>query len=624
MDKAERDFFLLKLAENKNNYKEIFNICNGLLGRNKDLPLPPTDNIQSLANSFNTYFREKIEKIHIKLLEHQNQDSGDGITHEEEPGSNLQLLDGFKEVDAEYITKLVSKCPTKSCELDPIPTSLLKSIMPVAAPLIVDIVNMSLGSGVFPMEYKEALVRPLLKKAGLPLIDKNYRPVSNLAFIGKLIERVVADQLNDHISKFNLMEPNQLAYRTGHSTETTLLRVKSDILAAMDSREVVCLVLLDLSAAFDTVDHTILLDRLATRFGFTGKVLAWLKSYLSDRTQKVAIGDHNAEGALSDPMVLCRGVPQGSVLGPLLFTLYTTPLGNICRRHEVLFQLYADDQQVYLSFRPNQEAAQDRCITTIQNCIEEVRSWMRANMLKLNEDKTEFVVFGTQYQLAKISSIEIRIGSECVMPVEHVRNLGFFMDRFMKNAVHINKICSQMFVLLKNISLIRSRLDNTTTKILVQALCLSKMDYCNSLLAGSTEYQLDKLQRTQNMACRVICNLGKFDQVSTSMAGLHWLRICQRIAYKLACLVYKCREGCAPQYLMDLIPPPARARNLRSSTNTDYLLPCRSKTALATKGSFASAGPRTWNALPASVKQHRTWDSFATALKTYLFNLSYH
>ena len=102
-------------------------------------------------------------------------------------------------MDAEYITKLVSKCPTKSCELDPIPTSLLKSIMPVAAPLIVDIVNMSLGSGVFPMEYKEALVRPLLKKAGLPLIDKNYRPVSNLAFIGKLIEQMVADQLNDHI-----------------------------------------------------------------------------------------------------------------------------------------------------------------------------------------------------------------------------------------------------------------------------------------------------------------------------------------------------------------------------------------------------------------------------------------
>ena len=150
------------------------------------------------------------------------------------------------------------------------------------------------------------------------------------------------------------MEPMQSAYRAGHSTETALIKVKADLLNEIDNKEVVCLVLLDLSAAFNTVDHQILLERLKKMFGFTGLVINWITSYLSGRFQKAVVGD-----AKSSSVPLSCGVPQGSILGPILFTLYTTPLGKICTKHGVTYHLYADDQQLYLAFKPSNTGAKE-------------------------------------------------------------------------------------------------------------------------------------------------------------------------------------------------------------------------------------------------------------------------
>ena len=197
-------------------------------------------------------------------------------------------------------------------------------------------------------------MRPLLKKINLDLIEKNYRLVSNLQFISKLIERTVNNQLNEHITSNNLMEPMQSAYGAGHSTETALIKVKADLLNAINNKEVVCLVLLDLSVAFDTVDHQILLERLKNMFGFTGLVINWITSYLSGRFQKVVVGD-----AKSSSVPLSCGVPQRSILGPILFTLYTTPPGKICTKHGVTYHLYADDQQLYLAFKPSNAGAKE-------------------------------------------------------------------------------------------------------------------------------------------------------------------------------------------------------------------------------------------------------------------------
>ena len=149
-------------------------------------------------------------------------------------------------------------------------------------------------------------------------------------------------------------------------------------------------------------------------------------------------------------------------------------------------------------------------------------------------------MFRTRYQMAKTEPLAIKVGPVFITPVEGVRNLGFYMDNLLKNHHHINRICSHLFCIIKSVQAVSSRLDHDMTKLIIQALVLFKLDYCNSLLAGSAKYQLEKLQRVQNMACRVVNNLRKYDHISASLMGLHWLRVRECIEYKIPCLVYRC------------------------------------------------------------------------------------
>ena len=350
LNQAEKNYFCKLVEDNHTNTKKIFAICDKLLGRNQDLPLPPGFMNEELAECFNNFFVSKIIKITDNLTANQVQLPPLLVSHE----NVVPCMNSFRVLSEDEVSTIVRKSPTKSCEVDPIPAALLKEILPDIVPLLRAIVNKSLQTGTFPDDLKVALVRPQLKKIKLDLIEKNYRPVSNLQFIGKFIKRAVNNQLQEHITSNNLMEPMQSAYRAGHSTETALIKVKADLLNAIDNKEVVCLVLLDLSAAFDTVDHQILLDRLKKMFGFTGLVINLIASYLLGRSQKVVVGD-----AKSPSAPLSCGVPQGSILGPILFTLYTTPLWKICTKHSVTYHLYADDQQLYLAFKPSNAGAKE-------------------------------------------------------------------------------------------------------------------------------------------------------------------------------------------------------------------------------------------------------------------------
>ena len=248
MDMAERIFYRNKLQDNRNDFKAIYCICNGLLGCTRDLPLSPCESKQELANRFANFFSSKIKKIH-SILDETNKSLVEGGLQVPSEKQTDHRLECFARVSENEVTSLINKSPNKACELDPIPTNLLKQVLEETTPVILSIINKSLQQGVFPDDMKEAFLRPLLKSPKLELQDQNYRPVSNLSFCSKTIKRVAANQIVDYIEKNNLMEPNQSAYKRNHSTETTLLKVKSDILLAMDKQHIMCLCLLDLSAA---------------------------------------------------------------------------------------------------------------------------------------------------------------------------------------------------------------------------------------------------------------------------------------------------------------------------------------------------------------------------------------
>ena len=333
-----------------------------------------------------------------------------------------------------------------------------------------------------PADQKLAYVTPHLKKRGLDCTDNsNFRPVSNLSFISKLLEKIVVTQFTGYLESNHLLPSAQSAYRRFHSTETALLKVFSDLSKAVDDGNVCLLGLLDLSAAFDTVDHEILLSRLELSYGITGSPLTWLNSYLSDRTQVVRIA-----GCNSSSTKLLHGVPQGSLLGPLLFITYSAPIADIIKRHGLWNHCYADDTQIFFYCRPDQMTGLS---IKVSACIAELQSWMAANRLKLNANKTEFVWIASRSRLTQISTEipPIIINNSVVQPSTVARNLGVYFDDRLNMQQHITNITRQSYFQLRQLRVVSRSLTKDALKMLLHAFVFSRLDYCNSLFYGLPE-----------------------------------------------------------------------------------------------------------------------------------------
>ena len=255
----------------------------------------------------------------------------------------------FEKVSQLTVKECIHNSATKSCELEPIPSKLLIECLDSILPSLVDLFNSSLASGILPQCFKSTLVTPIPKKRCLDHNDlNNYRPVSNSCFIAKILEKLVLSQVSSYFNSHNLYNTCQSAYPLGHSTETALLKVVDDLFLPLNKDNIYALALLDFSSTFDTIDHPILVHRLHTDFGFTDTVLQWSSSYLTDRTHCVSLSNHCSAFA-----TVYSGVPQGSVLDPILFTMYIKPLSAIIDSHSITHHSFADDLQLQMSAPPD-------------------------------------------------------------------------------------------------------------------------------------------------------------------------------------------------------------------------------------------------------------------------------
>ena len=395
---------------------------------------------------------------------------------------------------------------------------------------------------------EQALITPLAKKSGVSDF-KNLRPVSSLQFISKLTERVVFNQLHDHLVRFDSFPKLQSAYRKRYSTETALLKVHNDLLMNMNNQKVTLLVLLHLSAAFDTVDHKILLSHLQSSFGIRATALAWLSSYLFDRRQHIIY-----DGCQSEDFKLRFGLQQGSCLGPLLFTIYSSQLFHVILNYLPDVHTYADDMQLYLAFSPN-NTSQSQAIASMEKCIDQLRTWMLIDKLKINDDKTEFMIIGTKQQLEKISSQNLTVTT--------AKSLGTWLDNHLTPQENINKTYRTAYLHIHNIRHIRKYLTKDVTEKLVHAFVIGRIDYCNSILYGLPEVHVKKLQRVQNSAVRLITYTPLTYHITPVLKTFQWLPVKYRVLFKIAILTFKSTYGQSPEYLKELI-------NIRF--NTQYKL----------------------------------------------------
>lgn len=607
-------YFGNKISQCAGNQRVLFKTVTELLHR-KGSQSRPNGSAQEVAERFSKFFETKIENI--RALLNADHDPDEDQIADQGPRPPV-IFDTFSIVTDDDIRKIIAKSSDATCALDPLPTTFIKRHVDILLPVITKIVNASLQSGIFPTQLKQARVKPLLKKTSLdPEVLKHYRPVSNIPYLSKLIEKVVVSQIMEHMVSGNLHESFQSAYKTCNSTETALLRVQNDIRMAIDQKHCVMLVLLDLSAAFDTVDHTLLISRMINRLGIDGTVIRWFESYLSARSQTISIGE-----ACSIAAMLLFGVPQGSVLGPILFLIYTLPIGDIARKHGLHVHLYADDTQLYVSFKPADQLSARLMLHKVETCIAVLRHWMVQNKLKLNDEKTEVIVLTSKQHRSSHGISQVFVGDVPIEPKQAVRNLGAIFDQSLTMDDFVKAICSSAYFHLRNLSSIRSSITQESAHTLVHAFISSRLDYCNSLLVGISVASLNKLQRVQNMAARLVTKTKKRDHITPVLKSLHWLPVKERITFKVLLLAFKCIHHKAPKYLSDLLHIYEPPRQLRSSNSSLLTVP---KSRLKTVGdrTFVHNAATLWNALPEHLRAIDSLTKFKSSLKTYLYQQTY-
>ena len=345
-------------------------------------------------------------------------------------------------------------------------------------------------------------------------------------------------------------------------------------------------------------------------------MLSWFASYLCGRVQAIKIGQ-----AISQFIELTFGVPQGSVLGPILFTLYTSSLGPIIRRHGLSYHLYADDTQLYIAFKIKDSMpgiSKEEAIRRVEACAQDIRSWMTNNYLKLNEDKTELIVFTTPRSASP--EVSILIGDDRVeISDDDPKNLGVTYDSHIAMGEHLKKLRKALNSQLFKIGKLRKYLDRKSCSSLINGLFTSRLDQCNSLLYGLPKSSLAPLQKLQNRAARILTYTRKYDHITPVLKSLHWLPVEQRVTFKLLLLTFKALHDLAPSYLSELLTwHEPTAYRLRSGQKRILFKPSyRLKTFGFRR--FEYAGPHLWNSLPDTLRHETNLDRFKRGLKTHLF-----
>ena len=492
---------------------------------------------------------------------------------------------------------------SKAICLDKISARLLRECSDIISNSLCLIFNRSISTGIFPDEWKCAKVLPLFKQGCRSELN-NYRPISIVPIVAKVFERIVYDQVMMYITNHNLISNCQSGFRSLHSTATSLLETVDSWAYNIDRGCVNAVVFLDLKKAFDTVDHDILLSKL-NAYGIRGVVHNWFKSYLKDRLQKCFVN-----GYLSESRALTCGVPQGTILEPLLFLLYINDLPN-CLSHSQP-RMFADDTHLTLA---------DNDITKIESNLNDdlanISQWLIVSKLTLNMLKTEFMVIGSRQRLYTLDSAPVfLINGAPVKQVESTKLLGLNIDEHLSWSVHVDAISKKIASGLGALKRIRPFVPLSTLHTIFYSLIQPHFDYCSVVWGNCNKTLAAKLQKLQNRSARILTFSSYDTNADCLLEGLGWENLETQRKIQKSIMVYKSVNGLAPEYLCSKFSERSCASgySLRDITGklavpfprTNYL-----------KNSFSYNGAVIWSSLPLELRQTKSLNSFRSGCREY-------
>ena len=615
LDTERSHYYTNDIDKNRLDPKALYKSIRNLLGDNESTTYPSSISNKKLADDMATFYFEKTKQIReeIQIQRQYTYHNTNEIT----PPSRLT---DFELLTTENVTKLIKGMNNKSHPDNPVPVWFIKENAEVFAPIFRSIINKSFLEAKFPSSLKLGTIRPILKDKDSDIENfQNYRPVTNIPFLPKLLEKAANKQIQDYLKNNNLYPSKQSAYREAHSCETVMFNVTNNVQKSINEGKMVMLVLLDLSSAFDTIDQDILIFKLLHHFGISGKVLEWLKSYLKGRSFCVRIKNVNGKKCL-----LIYGVPQGTVLGPLLFVLYIHDITSVGEKYGVSIDLYADDSQWYFSFSPLNERSE--AIGNMQNCIMDLKGWMEENWLKVNFDKTNVLFLGNPSYCSVFSGI-----LNCVIQKKefhyemnsYVKSLGVYLDSSLSMKRMVNESVKSGYLQLKKLGGIKRHLDTDLRLTMVQSYILSRLDFCNSLYSNISVTLLNKLHSFLNSCIRFIYNLPRHERnIDNYYKISHILPVKYRIMFKLCLLAFKILNNISPDYLKDIIcfKIPNFDSNYRLLRSTlDFYkveLPPQNNTLQYIMALH-------WNSLPINLRLHTNVEYFKKDLKTHYFTLAF-
>lgn len=493
----------------------------------------------------------------------------------------------FSPVDEETIARLLASANSNSTGLDNISAEMLHLSTPTILPHLTNLVNSSLRTGIFPKEWLRALVIPLPKTSPLKSLNDT-RPIALLNELSKLLERVVHEQLSAHLSNNQLLDPRQSGYRPHHSAQTALLGILEDARLAIDRRKLTILVSYDFSKAFDTIPHQRLLAKLR-RVGCSEHVIRWFGSYLTDRKQAIRMGNGDTTPWLS----LSTGVPQGSVLGPLLFTIYLLDLPSYLLHSKHM--IYADDTQIYHHCKPTPEglAGLSHALSCDSSAISH---WAAENGLKLNSGKTVAIIIGSAAYISKLdlSSIpKVRVLNTDIPYQDRISSLGVSISSSLNWDRHITDISSRVYAALHSLRFYKHALSRSLRKELVQTLIFPHFDYACAVYHDMSGEQNVRLHRLLNACVRYVYGTIPWDaHVTPYRLALGWLSVKRRRELFIGLQGFKIAKFNAPSYLADHLIPYHDCPDLRLSSRIPhgYYLPRKARTTTLEKSfSFEAA-----------------------------------